>query len=80
MVTPYDVSKSYIVAKVGGEGTFCPPIMPFGTTTGLPSSAIDLFKAWINAGAPPPGQGAGDAGVPSADPGGGDAGALDAGL
>jgi hypothetical protein len=72
-VTPGDVSKSYIVAKVGGGGAFCGPVMPESPTP-LSTEQLDLLKAWIDAGAPAPGQSAGDAGVAGGDAGAGDAG------
>ena len=51
LVTPNDAENSYLIHKLDGRAGIVGARMPIGSGGFLSGDAIDVIKAWINAGA-----------------------------
>ena len=51
LVTPNDAENSYLIHKLDGRAGIIGARMPVGGSSFLTDEAIDVIKAWINAGA-----------------------------
>lgn len=65
-VTPFDPNSSFLLTKLTGPGLGEGTRMPQGMSP-LPASDINMIRAWIADGAPPPGT-AGPSATPTASP------------